>query len=57
LASSSTTAVVPASITVLAGQLTATQVVTTRAATRTRTARITATTGAKAMTVTLSITP
>lgn len=57
LASSSTTAVVPASITVLAGQLTATQVVTTRATTRNRTARITATTGATTLTATLSITP
>ena len=57
LGSSSTTAVVPASITVPAGQLTATQVVTTLATTRNRTARITATTGATAMSATLSITP
>lgn len=57
LASSSTTAVVPAKITVPAGQLTATQVVTTLATTRNRTARITATTGAAALTATLSITP
>ncbi len=57
LASSSTTAVVPASITIPAGQLTATLVVTTLATTRKRTARITATTGATALAATLSITP
>jgi hypothetical protein len=57
LTSSSTTAVVPVRITVPAGQVSVTQVIRTLATTRSRTARITATTGATAMTATLSITP
>ena len=57
LASSSTTAVVPASMNIPAGQLTATQLVSTRATTRIRSARISATTGSTTLTATLSITP